>query len=80
MKKKKTISSHEAKLILARKGIKVKPSYCHDDYMLTSVSMPYDIKDKLDRMKAKWGIPRSSLMTILIDSIDENTLEWKKNK
>jgi len=78
MKRKKIINSHRAKVLLARNGYKVKPSYCHDDYMLTSLSMPYDIKDKLDRIKEKWGIPRSSLVTLLVESINEDTLEWEK--
>jgi hypothetical protein len=76
-KKLKKINSHKAKVLLARRGFKIKPSYCHEDYMLSSFSMPYDIKDKLTRIKLKWGIPASSLITILVDSVNEDTLEFK---
>lgn len=74
----KSVSVHEAKLLLARQGKKIKPSYHHKDYMFTGFSMPYDIKAKLDRIKEKWGIPRSSLVTILIDAINEDTMEFNK--
>lgn len=75
MSKLTKISIHEAKKLLAASGLKIKASYCHEDYLLTSVSMPYDVKDKLDRIKHRFGIPRSSMITMLINMIDENTLE-----
>ena len=68
MKKQFDITKAELKINLAKQGIKVKPSYHHEDYMFTSFTMPYPTKNKLDFLCKKIGISRSSLVAHLIES------------
>lgn len=69
--RRKEINPAAAKIILHEKGFKIKPSYCHEDYMLTSLSIPYDLKDKLDRVSRKYGISRSGFIQMLVRDFEE---------
>lgn len=73
-RRKYDMSSKEVKLLLKLQGIEVRPSYKHDDYMFTSFTMPYPLKDKLDRICEKLDISRSFLIQRLIDNLDEQNL------
>lgn len=70
---KYNLTMQELKLILKQEGIKVRPSYCHDDYMLTSFSMPYPLKDKLDNISKRYGLTRSKVVQLLLESVNSNT-------
>ena len=69
--RRKEINNAEAKIILHQEGFKIKPSYCHDDYMFTSFTMPYDLKDKLDRISKRYGVTRSGFVQMLIRNYQE---------
>lgn len=69
--KKSDMTTQEVKLLLKRQGIEIRPSYCHDDYMYTSFTMPYPLKHKVDRISKRYNISRSKVVQMLIDSISE---------
>lgn len=68
------MSAKEVKLLMKLQGVEVRPSYKHDDYMFTSFTMPYPLKDKLDRIAKKLDISRSYLVQRLISNLDEDNL------
>ena len=72
--KKKDLNYQELKFILKGQGIDVRPSYTHDDYIFTSFTMPYPLKNKIDRVCKKYGITRSKFIQLLVDSADEKDL------
>jgi hypothetical protein len=66
MKRKAILNRSELNVLLNRMGVEYRPSYKHEDYILTSVSLPYPVKDKLDSLSKKYGATRSSLIAELI--------------
>jgi len=70
-KPRQKMSLNELKVLAKNHNIDIKPNYCHDDYMFTSFCLPYPLKDKLDRLKKKFGLSRSAVVQMLIDSIEE---------
>ena len=70
MSNKFKMSMSELKVWLHKNNIEVRPSYCHDDYRLTSISMPYPVKDKLDFLAKKYNMTRSSLVCLLIQGME----------
>lgn len=69
--RRKEINTTHAKIFLHQKGFKIKPSYHHEDYIFTSFTMPWDIKDKLDRVAKKYSVSRSGLVQMLIRQFEE---------
>lgn len=69
--RRKLITKNDAKMFLHAKGLKVKPSYHHEDYLFTSFTMPYPLKDKLDRVAKRFGMSRSGFVQMLIDKYEE---------
>lgn len=63
----KLITKQRAKMILAQKGLKVKKSYTHENYICTSLAVPYPIKNKIDRICKKHGLTRSGLIQLLVE-------------
>jgi hypothetical protein len=61
----------ELKQFLIQNNIKIRPQYKHDDYMFTSFTMPYPLKDKLGRLCKKYDCSRSALIQMLIDNLEE---------
>ena len=72
--KKYNLTTQEMKFLLKMQGIEVKPSYCHSDYMYTSFTMPYPLKQKLERIQKKTGLTRSRIVQMLLENVDENNL------
>lgn len=68
------ISIQELKATMKLQGVKVKPNYHHDDYLFTSFTMPYPLKNKLDRVCRKSSLSRSKIVQMLINNIDENDI------
>lgn len=71
MKKPLQLNKDELNVMLRKMNIEVKPSYCHDDYMFTSFTMPYPTKAKLDRLSKRFGLTRSATVRLLIEMIEE---------
>lgn len=69
--KKSDLTAQEARWLLKKEGITVRPAYVHDDYMYTSFTMPYPLKNKLDRISKREGLTRSKVVQMLIDQVDE---------
>lgn len=69
--RRKEINRAEAKIFLHNKGLKIKPSYHHEDYLFTSFTMPWDLKDKLDRITQRFGVSRSGFVQMLIRQYEE---------
>lgn len=65
------MSMEELKYNLKEQGVVIRPSYCHGDYMFTSFTMPYPLKDKLDRIQKRFGISRSKIVQMLLENVDE---------
>ncbi len=72
--KKKDLNRQELFALMKLQGVEVRPSYKHSDYMFTSFTMPYPLKNKLDRVSKKTGLTRSKLVQMLINNIDEDDL------
>lgn len=70
-KNKEYISLDEIKFILKQDGVEIRPSYKHEDYMFTSFTMPYPLKNKLDRIAKKYELSRSKVVQLLLSSINE---------
>lgn len=72
MKKKVLkMTRSEFKAMMIKSGIEIKPSYKHEDYLFTSFTMPYPLKDKLDRLSKKYGVSRSGMVQLLISNFEE---------
>lgn len=71
MKKRIELTKLELEQMLIQNNIKIKPSYHHEDYMFTSFTMPYPLKQKLDRISKKMGVTRSKLIQLLINNLEE---------
>lgn len=65
------ITLTELKLQMKAQGVKVAPSYCHEDYRTATLSMPYPLFNKLDRLARRYDISRSMVFRLLLDSVDE---------
>jgi hypothetical protein len=75
--KKSDITYQEVKMLLKREGITVRPTYKHDDYLFTSFTMPWPLKNKLDRIGKRFELSRSKVVQLLIDGCDEmDFLNW----
>lgn len=72
--KKKDLNTQELHALMRLQGVEVRPSYHHDDYMFTSFTVPYPLKNKLDRIKKKTGLSRSKILQMLINKVDEDNL------
>ena len=72
--KKHDITVQELKASLKLQGISVRPSYHHKDYMFTSFTMPYPLKNKLNRISKQAGLSRSKVVQLLLEQVDENKL------
>ena len=71
-KKKFTlITKNELKFLLKRMKIRVRQSYEAENFILSSFSMPYNIKNKLDRISRKHKVSRSSIISELVKSLNE---------
>ena len=71
-KKRKTkMTQDELKLRKNFNGIKVQQKYQKEDYMFTSFTMPYEYKNKLDRLSKKHGMTRSAFFRLLLDRVNE---------
>lgn len=68
---KQKISLQELRYNLKASGIEVTQSYCHKDYMYTSFTMPYTLKNKLDRIQRKYKISRSRIIQLFLENVDE---------
>jgi hypothetical protein len=68
--RRKELILPQAKIYLHNKGIKIKPSYHHEDYVCTSLAMPYDLKDKLDALCKKYNITRSGFIQLLVRNFE----------
>jgi hypothetical protein len=67
---KKTVVNHaELKVLLNQMGVVYKPKYKHEDYILSSLSLPYPVKNKLDRLAKKYNMSRSSFVAELIKGV-----------
>ena len=66
--KKADLNIQEVKWLLKQQGVKVRPSYVHDDYIFTSFTMPHPLKKKLDKICEVNGLTRSKLVQLLIDA------------
>lgn len=64
------LTNKEMKMLMEMQGIKVRPSYCHDDYLFTSFTMPYPLKNKLDKISKKYGLTRSKVVQLLIEDVE----------
>lgn len=64
----------ELKTTLAVQGVKVRPSYCHDDYRTATFSFPYPIMDKLTAASIKYDVSKSKIIRLLIDNMSEKDL------
>lgn len=71
MKKPISLNKQELKVLLKANNIVIKPSYKHEDYILSSVSLPYPIKNKLNRLSKKFNISQSSVIRMLLESVKE---------
>lgn len=69
--KKADLTAQEARWLLKKEGITVRPAYCHSDYVFTSVTMPYPLKNKLNRISKREGLSRSKVIQMLLDQVDE---------
>jgi len=72
--KNKDLTTQEVRFLLKSQGIKVRPSYCHDDYMWTSFTMPYPLKNKLNRICKRTGVTRSRIVQMFLERVDEKNL------
>lgn len=71
MKKQKTqLTKDELQFLLSYNNIKVRKSYEHDDYMYTSFTMPYDYKERLDKLCEKYNMTRSAFFRMLLDNFN----------
>lgn len=69
--KKSDLTWQEAKWLLKKEGITVRPAYVHDDYIFTSFTMPHPLKSKLDRICKKQKLTRSKIIQMLLDQVSE---------
>ena len=65
------LTKTELKILLKKENVKIRPSYCHDKYILTSITMPYPVKRKLDTVTKKLGVSRSGFVAMLIENYEE---------
>lgn len=70
MKRKPILNRSELNVLLNRMGVEYRPSYKHEDYIVTSLSLPYPVKDKLDALSKKYGTSRSSFIAELIKACE----------
>lgn len=68
--KMQKITEKELVEILKENNIVIRPSYKHEDYVFQTASLPYPVKSKLDRLSRKFGVSRSSIIRLLIESVE----------
>jgi hypothetical protein len=60
------ISTAELREQIKLAGLKVQPSYKHEDYMFTSFTAPYPVMKQLDTILHHIGCSRSSFIQTMI--------------
>lgn len=66
----KTITKAELQVLLKHNNLTLKKQYKHDDYILSSFSCPYTVKQKLDKLSKEYGVTRSAFISMLIDTFE----------
>lgn len=62
------MTKDELQIFLKQNDIRVKKSHHHEDYILTSVSLLYPQKAKLEKLAKYYNMTRSALIRTMIDS------------
>jgi hypothetical protein len=65
----KTLTMAEVKILAKKANVCIKPSYVGRNYVLTSMSITHKDKAKLIRLTKLFGINKSAVMRLLINSI-----------
>lgn len=71
--KKSDLTTQELRLLMQSQGVSIRPSYQHKDYVFSSFTTPYPLKNKLDRLQRKYKLSRSKIIQMMIHKADEET-------
>lgn len=66
MSRKYDLTTAELKEQIKKAGLKVQPSWKHEDYVTPSFSIPYPLYDKMYEMVRHIGCSRSAFIQALI--------------